>query len=283
MISAVIVNYFSSSVLAQCAESLQNIHELIIVDNSANVSEKEALLDLAEHHNNMQLLFNTKNLGFAKAVNQGAALATGKAILLLNPDAFVAEDALEILYAELFKEGVGVTGPLIQYPDGKEQAGGRRLTPTPARAFAKLFGLSQLGLMKDHNLAGTQLPEKADAVEALSGACMLIRTSVFRDLGGFDEGYIMHCEDLDFCMQVRLAGLELMFVPDAIVTHKKGHSSLQQPLWVAWHLHKGMLRYYRKFFKVNYPAPLWVLVKVGVYLRFLAVASMNVSLRAFRS
>ena len=280
--TVIIVNYFSSEMLPKCLASLKEADEIIIVDNSVDANEQAALEALAKGNDKIQLIFNNENAGFAKAVNQGAAAAKSGAILLLNPDAYVTKGTLRILCNALFQKGVGAVGPLIQFPDGKEQAGGRRLTPTPARAFAKLFGFSRIGLMKDHNLAGTLLPDTPEAVEAISGACMLIKKDVFDQLKGFDEGYIMHCEDLDFCMRVRLAGYKLLFVPDAVVIHKKGHSSVQQPLWVAWHLHKGMLRYYQKFFRKNYPAPLWFLVKLGVYLRFMAVATMNLGLRVFQ-
>ena len=281
MVSVIIVNYFSADMLKRCFASLQDAHELIVVDNSADVKEQELLSSVAEQESRLRLIFNQKNLGFARAVNQGAAQAEGDLLLILNPDTFLLEDTLALLKAELAKEGVGAVGPFIQFPDGKEQPGARRLTPTPARAFAKLFGLTRLGLMKDHNLAGTELPREPQAVEALSGACMLMRKNLYQELDGMDEAYIMHCEDLDLCMRIRLKGLELRFVPAAKVVHEKGHSSSRQPLWVAWHLHKGMLRYYRKFFRSQYPTVLWFLVVIGVYLRFFVYTSIKLVKRWF--
>ena len=281
-VSVIVVNFFSSDVLARCMASIPNECELIIIGNSVDKDEAEKVKELATVREHTSLIFNEENVGFARAVNQGVALAQGKAILMLNPDAYLLPGALERLYQALTK-GVGAAGPLIQFPDGTEQPGARRLTPTPTRAFAKLFGLSRLGLVKDHNLAGTPLPEQADEVEALSGACMLVKRDLYESVGGMDEGYVMHCEDLDLCMQLRLAGHKLLFVPDARVIHDKGHSSKRQPLWVVWHLHKGMLRYYRKFFKKNYSPLLWPAVILGVYARFAAYSIVSFALKYIKS
>ncbi len=282
MVSVIIVNYFSADMLERCLMSLIDVHEVIIVDNSVDLQEKKALTTLEQNRPSLKIIFNKQNLGFARAVNQGAAQAEGDTLLILNPDTFLFKDTLGLLEVELAKEGVGATGPFIQFPDGTEQSGARRLTPTPARAFAKIIGLTRLGLMKDHNLAGSDLPLEPQAVEALSGACMLMRKDLYQELNGMDEAYIMHCEDLDLCMRIRLKGLELMFVPAAKVVHEKGHSSSRQPLWVAWHLHKGMLRYYQKFFRSHYPAPLWFLVVLSVYLRFFVYSFISLSKRLFK-
>lgn len=267
LVSVIIVNYHSSKVLGRCLASLGAEHEIIVVDNSVDEAEASALTALARQYPNVSLRFNSSNIGFAKAVNLGVAQATGDALLILNPDAYLTEDALQEMLTQLGKDHVAASGPLICFPDGREQAGGRRKTPTPARAFAKLFGLSTLGLMQDHNLAGTALPHEAQQVEALSGACMLIRADVFRELGGMDEGYTMHCEDLDFCMRANLEGHKLIFVPSAVVVHEKGHSSRRKPFWVTWHLHQGMLRYYRKFFRHKYTPALWLVVVTGSYVK----------------
>lgn len=275
MLSVIVVNYFSADRLLRCAASIAIEHELIIIDNSVDDQEKTILDEFARNLEHVRVFFNAGNLGFARAVNQGAQEAKGETLLILNPDTLLFEDTLPQLCQVLTEAGVGAVGPLILFPDGTEQAGARRLTPTPGRAFAKLFGLSRLGLMKDHDLAATRLPEKPEAVEALSGACMLMRKDLYQKLGGMDEAYIMHCEDLDLCMRIRRAGLELIFVPGAKVIHEKGHSSSRKPLWVAWHLHKGMLRYYSKFFRSDYPAPLWALVVLGVYFRFAIYSVMT--------
>ena len=93
-------------------------------------------------------------------------------------------------------------------------------------------------------------------VEAISGACMLVRRAALDDVGGLDEGYFLHCEDLDWCHRFRQAGWRVLFVPGVRVVHDKGVSSRARPVFVQWHLHRGMVRYYRKFLRDEYPSPL---------------------------
>lgn len=276
MISVLIVNYFSATMLLECAKSLKGIHELVVVDNSADPGERQTLETLRQTQK-VKLIFNSQNLGFAKAVNQAAAEAEGDLLLILNPDTYLFDTTLPLLKAELAKDKVGAVGPFIQFPDGREQGGARRLAPSPGRAIAKLLGLTRLGISRDYDLSKTELPKAPQPVEALSGACMLLSKDLYEELGGMDEAYIMHCEDLDLCMRIKLKGLELVFVPDAKVVHVKGHSSNRQPLWVAWHLHKGMLLYYRKYFRARYSAPMWFLVVASVYARFIVFSMIKLA------
>ena len=111
------------------------------------------------------------------------------------------------------------------------------------------------------------------AVEAISGACTLVTRQAIDDIGLFDENFFVHCEDLDYCMRARRRGWTIYFVPDAPVMHHKGACSRERPLFVEWHKHKGMVRFYRKHFHHQYPAGLMAVVTCGVWLRFTAVAT----------
>jgi len=93
-------------------------------------------------------------------------------------------------------------------------------------------------------------------------------------VGLLDEAYFLHCEDLDWFMRFRQQGWRVLFVPDVSIVHAKGVCSSSRPVRVEWHKHKGMLRFYRKFFRHQYPLPLMVLVFVMVWIRFLFVAGM---------
>jgi hypothetical protein len=172
----------------------------------------------------------------------------------------------------------GMAGPLLLNPDGTEQAGGRRAVPTPWRSFVNTFGLSRLReryprLFADFLLHQQPLPDAPAEVEAVSGSCMLVRRDALRDVGTMDEDYFMHCEDLDWCMRFRLRGWKIMFVPDASAVHHKGTCSKARPIFVEWHKHKGMMRFYGKFFRHQYPGILMWVVAAGVWLRFSAVTA----------
>jgi GT2 family glycosyltransferase len=171
----------------------------------------------------------------------------------------------------------GMAGPLILNSDGTEQAGGRRTVPTPWRTFTRVFGLSSLRkhyprLFADFLLHQHPLPDCHTEVEAISGACMLVRRSALLDVGNMDEGYFMHCEDLDWYMRFRQRNWKIMFVPDARIIHHKGTCSKTRPIFVEWHKHKGMIRFYSKYFHHQYPGILFWIVRAGVWSRFSAIA-----------
>ena len=102
---------------------------------------------------------------------------------------------------------------------------------------------------------------------------MLITREAAHDFGLMDEGYFLHCEDLDLCMRACQHGWQILFVPDAPVVHHKGGCSRERPVFVEWHKHRGMVRFYQKHFRHQYPGALMMLVVIGVWLRFAAVAA----------
>jgi hypothetical protein len=162
--------------------------------------------------------------------------------------------------------------------DGIEQGGGRRAVPTPWRSFVRAFGLARLSrrwpkLFNDFHLHRQPLPPGPIPVEAISGACMLLKREAIDDFGLMDEGYFLHCEDLDLCMRARAHGWQILFVPDAPIVHHKGGCSRERPVFVEWHKHRGMVRFYRKHFRHEYSILLMELVTLGVWLRFAAVAA----------
>ena len=178
-----------------------------------------------------------------------------------------------------------MVGGLLTYADGREQGGGRRAVPTPWRSFVRAFGLARLShrwpkLFDDFHLHKQPLPAGPLPVEAISGACMLVTREAIDDFGLMDEGYFLHCEDLDLCMRARGRGWQILFVPDAPVVHHKGGCSRERPIFVEWHKHKGMVRFYQKHFRHQYPAGLMELVIISVWLRFTAIAVRSLAERS---
>lgn len=284
-ISVIIVNYNAGALLNDCVKSaLGEAVEVIIVDNDSYDSSIDLLttrFPLSRHP--IQLIVNESNVGFAAACNIGAKAAKGDYLLFLNPDCKLDPNALPALLKELeSSDDIGMVGGLLVDPDGTEQGGGRRAVPTPWRSFVRAFGLARFAdrwpdLFFDFHLHKQPLPEQSIEVEAISGACMLIRRQALQDVGPWDEGYFLHCEDLDWCMRFRRAGWKIKFVPDARVVHHQGTCSRTRPFFVEWHKHRGMIRFYRKFFREDYPGALMLLVSLGVWLRFGAVAAYHAS------
>lgn len=271
-VSVVVVSHNSAATLRRCCEEAlaqSEVGELIVVDNASNDVWRAAL----PVDQRVRVVANPDNRGFAAACNQGAALAQGEFLLFLNPDCFLSALALAaLLRGWAPPTGFRLIGAQLCNADGSPQAASTRRTPTPLAALRQLWRGAQAGLAPVAGPASTGWRE----VEAISGALMLLRRDDFAALGGFDEGYRLHCEDLDLCRRALQAGWRIGLCDAVRITHVKGSSSRARPFWVEWQKHRGMLRYFRKFDAAA--APLWLrlLVPVAVWTRYPLAA-----LRAF--
>ena len=277
-VSAIVVNYNGGTSLRDLVASLATgpaMDGIVIVDNASSDTSLDFLEQGEFSGANIRLVRNSANRGFAAACNQGAALAATPYLLFINPDCRIQSGALSRLVAALEETpDAGMAGPLILNTDGSEQRGCRRYLPDPHRALMRVLGLGKpdaYGRVAGFDLTGTPLPPRPAEVEAISGACMLVKRGVFEKVGGWDEGYFLHCEDLDLCMRLGRAGFWTLFVPDALVTHVQGVSSRGRKVFVLWHKHRGMWRYFSKFQRRASPAWLIALVWFGIWSRFLAL------------
>jgi GT2 family glycosyltransferase len=278
-VTLVTVNYNAGNMLRNCIRSAADqVGEIIVVDNASSDQSLANLNTQDESQGAVRIIRNPRNLGFAAACNIGAKAAKGNYLLFLNPDCELNPNAIQAML-DVFHEyaEVGMVGGLLIGPDGTEQGGGRRAIPTPWRSFVRAFGLSRFEqrwpkLFFDFYLHKQPLPVHPIEMEAISGACMLVTREAVEDVGLWDEGYFLHCEDLDWCMRFRQRGWKILFAPDARIVHHKGVCGRARPIFVEWHKHKGMMRFYRKFFSHQYPGPLMWLVAAGIGLRFCMLA-----------
>ena len=274
-ISLVVVNYNSGKLLSECIRSvISEIDDIVIVDNASIDSSIGICVQNFGNFPQVNFVHNKTNLGFSAACNIGIHYAKGNIILFLNPDCRLGKNAVSNMYDVLVSKSTnGMVGGLLLNPDGTEQGGGRRAIPTPWRSFVRAFGLYKLSsrwpkLFYDFHLHKQPLPNKPIEVEAISGACMMVKREVINDVGLWDEGYFLHCEDLDWCIRFRQKGWKIIFVPSAKVEHVHGACSKSRPFFVEWCKHKGMIRFYKKFFKKQYPYGMMWLVYLGVGLHF---------------
>ncbi|MDW7772652.1 MAG: glycosyltransferase family 2 protein [Desulfobulbaceae bacterium] len=283
-ISVIIVNYNAGPELLRCvhsvAESPEDL-EIIVIDNDSRDNSVQDLLASYRGAKKLKTMTNRENLGFAAACNQGSLIAGGDFFLYLNPDCVVEPQTLSILAQYLENDPqAGMAGGLILNQDGSEQRGCRRSIPTPWKSLVNTFGLQRLAglnqkVFSDFRLDREPLPDKPVEVDAISGACMMVNRKAFEDVGPMDEGYFLHCEDLDWCMRFRQKGWKIMFVPQARLLHNKGLCSASRPVFVEWSKHRGMVRFYRKFFADQYPKPVQWFFRLGTWLRFgLSVAKI---------
>jgi GT2 family glycosyltransferase len=167
-------------------------------------------------------------VGFASANNLGAKLARGRFLLFLNPDTEVVGDALAKLVKALEQQpDAGLAGAQLLNSDGSLQTSCIQSFPTilnqvlDSEWLRRIFSRSQLWGMAP--LRGKTL--SPSPVEVVSGACIMIKCSLFEKLSGFDQRFFMYSEDLDLCYRVRLSGKACLYVPDAIVVHHGGGAS----------------------------------------------------------
>lgn len=288
-VSAVIVNYNAGMLLTACVQEVMAQTGLtIVVDNASTDTSLTELERNFPEKNRLKIIRLSRNQGFAAGCNIGLEAATTPFILFINPDCRLNPSAVTRLYQVIEEDKQsGMTGGRLLNPDGSEQGGSRRAVPTPWRALVRATGLYRLAcffpaLFFDFHLHRQPLPSSPIEVEAISGALMLVRRAAIKEVGQWDEGYFLHCEDLDWCMRFRQKGWKILFVPDVEILHYQGTCSHSRPFFVAWHKHKGMLRFYRKFFIDRYPAPLGWMVAIGIWLRFAAVITFQGVLRMMR-
>jgi GT2 family glycosyltransferase len=179
--------------------------EVIVVDD-ASTDATRAVLALIP---NLVVIRNERNLGFVRAVNRGASAARGRFLHLLNNDTQVRPGALDALVAALDDPGVGIAGSKLIYPSGHLQEAGAVLR---ANGTVELVGLNDDPTRPEYN--------RRREVDHCSGASLMIRRDLFRELGGLDEAYApAYFEDCDLSLRVRRRGLRVEYVPASEVVH----------------------------------------------------------------
>lgn len=261
-ISVIIVNHNAAPYVRGAIASLKaatvRSFETIVMDNSDGPTDDCG----ADIHRMVE------NRGFGTACNQGAALASGELLLFLNPDSELQPGALDAVCRMLEEsENAGLAGIRTILPDGSFEPGCLRGFPTPARAAAYYLGLERL--FPQNRLCGgyhmTWLDrEKNHEVDSVSGSFMLLRRSLFEELGGFDEDYFMYGEDMDLCLRIRERGLRVLYCADGLMLHHHGKCGRSPRQTAAFY--DSMLLFYEKHYRRQYPKIVCAAVRTAVDL-----------------
>ena len=221
--------------------------EVIVVDNASTDGSAGMV---ARAFPWVRLVANRDNRGFSGGNNQGIARSRGHHLFFLNPDTEVVGDALRTMLAYMADHpAVGALGPQLRYGDGRLQSSCRRF---PSFATA-LFESTPLAWHWPENPWAQQYHmaedsgEPVPAVDWLVGAAILTRRAVLDQIGGFDEGYFMYSEELDWCRRVALAGWPIVYLPTAQVIHYEGKSSEQVVAARHIRFQTSKIRYFRKY------------------------------------
>ncbi|MEO6166069.1 MAG: glycosyltransferase family 2 protein [Chitinophagales bacterium] len=272
-VSVIIVNYnvrfFLEQTLLSVKKAVLSINaEIIVVDNNSVDGSGEMIQDKFP---DIVYIVNKLNMGFAKANNQGIAIAEGKFVLLLNPDTIVEEDTIEkcIQFMQAHPEA-GALGVKMLDGKGNFLPESKRGFPSPAVAFYKAFGLSAL-FPKSKLFGGYHLgylsENETNEVDVLSGAFMFIRRAALDKAGWLDESFFMYGEDIDLSYRIVKAGFKNYYFAGTRIIHYKGESTRKGTMNYVRMFYQAMIIFTQKHFSSGGAGFYIFMLKVAIYLR----------------
>jgi GT2 family glycosyltransferase len=208
--------------LAKLRPSLEGAGEgeVIVIDNASTDHTQSVLAEFPW----IRTVKNQTNLGFAAANNQGARMARGRVLVLLNNDTEPISKWLAPMVRLLDDPSVGVVGAKLLFPKGEIQHCG---------ALVRWWPFSAMGMQPFHYLYNEQAQynpqiEQQRDYQIVTGACLATRRDLYLELGGLDEGYWNGNEDVDFCLKARERGLRVVYEPQAALFHFESQSGTQR-------------------------------------------------------
>lgn len=287
-VSALVINYNGGALLTRVVRGLQQSAaglrvETIVWDNASTDGSIE-MLELAVP--GLRIVRSPENLGFVRATNAQLKLASGRHILLLNSDAVPDGEAVRALYDYLQDHSdVGAVGPRLQLRDGGLDPACRRHFKTLETYVFRVLALDRL--FSRHPRFGrynlTYLdPAVVTEVDALSGACMLIRREALESIGMFmDERFRMYCEDEDWCCRLKARAWRIVYYPGAVVWHFKGGSSsrslaVRARTTVEWH--RSVALFHAKHIAPRYSP----ITNAFIYVSIAALGAVTLARRIVR-
>ena len=243
-VSAVVISHGHAAELEESLPALApQVDELLVI---ANIPGSVA----AELPPGTRVLENERPLSFAANANLGARNTEHELVLIVNPDAVAEPDAVAIL--RTFMEAhprCGAAGPQMLYGDGSWQAS-RRSFPTVGGTIVRRTPLRKLfpplEWQKRHYLLDERPTEPVET-DPMLGAFLMLRRAMIDEIGGWDPGFRMYCEDIDLNYRASRAGWERWYVPAAVVHHEYAAVIDKKFLTrhTIWHT-RAMLRFLRK-------------------------------------
>jgi len=241
-LSIVFVNYNDrihlEKSLASLQKNVQDIdYEVIVVDNN---SSDGSLAFLRENFPSVRTMGNKENLGYARANNQGIRESKGEYVLLLNTDTIINPGALNLLLQEMKKDpGIGGIGPALLTDKNNYQVSFGKKVNFISELFQKYFLNFYYKLILKND-------KKNREVNWLSGACLLTKRNILKEVGLFDENFFLYFEDIDLCLRIKEKGWCLVYFPRAEVLHAGGGSTESFRLSSRFHYRKSQLYFYEK-------------------------------------
>jgi GT2 family glycosyltransferase len=269
-LSIVIITYIARKYIEDCLKSLyshkSNLNfEVIVVDNNSRDGTSEFV---KEHYPQVRLRTLPKNLGTAGGNNKGIGISKGEFILLLNSDTIVFDYFLDAM-VEVFRKRpeVGMVGCRILNDDMTLQSSMCHFH-TLLNVFTRIYPLHYFlpkdkwrGLHRYHKSAY----EKETEADWVTGACVMVRKSIIKEIGLKDERYFFYNDDTDWCFQAKKKGYKVMYTPKGSIIHFGGKSTEKTPVFFMEDAYKSQMY----FFKKNYSLFRFWLLKIIIFPKLL--------------
>ena len=268
-VAVVITTFNVRDLLERCLDRLAAAGgslklEVIVVDNGFGDDTWPMLLARGD----VRAIRGSPSLGFGGANNIGAAATSAPLILFLNPDTEPEPKSIALMAEELDRRPkAAVAGPRLTLSDGSLDPAGHRNFPRPANALHRFLGsprLLQRSIAKPYN-PEESLPTAVSEIDAVSGACLMVRREAFAIVGGFDPRFFMYGDDLDLQRRLVDAGWHTLYIPTVRVWHRKRQSSRQRPIRTRFEFYRSMWRYYSKHHGRD-PWPLRAVILGGIFI-----------------
>jgi GT2 family glycosyltransferase len=252
-LSILVVNWNSERYLFGCIASIykftdRNFFEIIVIDNA---STDNSIKMVRNTFPDVIVIENNQNLGFAAGNNLGAKVATGEYLLFLNPDTLLQNNAIESLVKYLENNpDVGIVAPTLINQSGNVQGGDAGYFPTPQVMFNHAFFLNSIfqGFLRGIWIPRRRKIGHETMVDWVSGASMLIRSSLFKKVGLFSTDYFMYAEDIDICKKVKEKKWKIVYLREVRVIHFYGKSGeFLSPHFSSTEGIKSLNIYYKKY------------------------------------
>jgi GT2 family glycosyltransferase len=282
-VAAVVINKNTKDLLRECLRSIEAQEypgeiSVWVVDNAS--TDGSAGVALSEFPS-ADLVWNSLNVGYARACNQGIKATSEPVVMIMNSDVELSRDTVRVLvdYMES-NPRAGIAAPMLLNSDGSLQFSCREF-PSIKTAFVHAF----LGLFSGENAHSASYKKmdwdhtRPSEVPWVSGAFMGLRRAALEEVGGFDEKYFMYVEDVDLCWRMWRSGWSVGYVPGGEVVHHIGMSSKAVPARMVLHHHMSMLRFHRKTYEGPAKTLVAALVAVGLVVRSALIMALNASFR----
>lgn len=251
-LSIVIVEYNSVDEICQCVDriykSLSIPVEVVVSSNSCYAqAERERL---RESDSRVTWLFNSRNGGFAYAMNEGLKVAKGDYLVIMNSDCSINFDLSEMVAFMRRHEEIGAVGPCIHDAEGNLQDSARPYVSLPRLLWRQV---KRMLLHKTSVLNPDMDYTKTQTVDWVIGAFIMVSRKAYELTGGLDDRFFMYAEDLDWCTRIRMNGLEIVYYAKSNITYKGTRRARSNKKYAKIFLRSHLI-YWRKYgFVYGYP------------------------------